>query len=78
MDEISPEYLRQCWPEICNIVREGLPSHDALLALMRAAGAPTASAEIGVTPELAAAGLAFHPYMRHRMTLSRLRSMVSP
>ncbi|MCL1951711.1 MAG: iron-containing alcohol dehydrogenase [Oscillospiraceae bacterium] len=75
-DETTPALLRERWPEIRKIVREGLPSSAELLALLRAAGAPTAPAEIGVAPELAAAGLAFHPYLRHRMTLSRLRGMM--
>ena len=77
-DETSPGFLKERWPEICTIVRDGLPSPDELLALLQMAGAPTTPEEIGVSPELAAAGLAFHPYMRHRMVLSRLRGMMSP
>jgi len=77
-DETSPAFLRECWPVICGIVREGLPAPDRLLALLQTAGAPTTPEEIDVSPELAAAGLAFHPYMRRRMVLSRLRSMMSP
>ena len=76
-DETSPALLQKCWPEIREIVREGLPAYEELLAMMQAAGAPTAPEEIGVSPALAVAGLAFHPYMRHRMVLSRLRSMMS-
>jgi len=75
--ETSPEILRECWPEICAVVQNQLPPHNELLALLQAAGAPTTPAEINVTPELAAAGLAFHPYMRHRMTLSRLTGMIT-
>jgi len=77
-DETGPALLREHWPEICAIVREGLPSHEKLLALLQLAGAPTAPEEIDVSPALAASGLEFHPYMRRRMTLSRLRSMISP
>jgi glycerol-1-phosphate dehydrogenase [NAD(P)+] len=76
-DETSAALLRERWPEIREIVRESLPSSQALLALLQAAGAPTAPEEIDVSPELAAAGLEFHPYMRHRMTLSRLRAMMT-
>ena len=76
-DETSPEILREHWPEICAVVREELPSPARLLALLQAAGAAATVEEIGVLPELAAAGLAFHPYMRHRITLSRLRGMIS-
>ena len=74
--ETSPAILQACWPEIRQIVRETLPPYETLLALLQAAGAPTAPAEISVPPDLAASGLAFHPYMRHRMTLSRLRTMM--
>ena len=77
-DETSPGILLACWPEICKIVREELPSPEALLALLLTAGAPTTPEEIDVSPALAAAGLEYHPYMRHRMTLSRLRPMMSP
>jgi len=77
-DETTPERLRACWPEIRALVQTILPSPEALLALLRAAGAPTTPEEIAITPELAAAGLEFHPYMRHRMTLSRLRGMMAP
>jgi len=76
-DETSPERLRDGWPELRQIVRNTLPPYDALLALLQAAGAPATPAEIAVPPDLAAAGLAFHPYMRHRMTLSRLRAMMA-
>jgi glycerol-1-phosphate dehydrogenase [NAD(P)+] len=76
-DGINPAALRECWPEICEIVRAALPSPARLLALMRAAGAATEPEEAGVSPGLADAGLRYHPYMRHRMTLSRLRSMMA-
>ncbi|MCL2298761.1 MAG: iron-containing alcohol dehydrogenase [Firmicutes bacterium] len=75
-DETTPERLRICWPEIRRTVQTLLPAPEELLALLRAAGAPTEPEEIGITPDLAAAGLEFHPYMRHRMTLSRLRGMM--
>jgi len=77
-DETTPAILQACWPEIRNIVRKTLPPYETLLTLLRAAGAPTAPADIAVPPDLAASGLAFHPYMRHRMTLSRLRGMMAP
>jgi len=76
--ETTPELLQASWPAIRDIVRETLPSYEELLALLQTAGAPTTPAEIGIAPDLAASGLAFHPYMRHRMTLSRLRSMMTP
>jgi len=76
-EETSADILRERWPEIRETVREILPPYAELLALMRVAGAATTAEEIGVSPELAAAGLEYHPYLRHRMTLSRLRSMMT-
>ncbi len=74
--ETSPEILRQNWGEISRIVREELPAETDLHALLLRAGAPTTIEEIHVTPELAVAGMQYHPYMRHRMTLSRLLPML--
>jgi len=76
-DETSPEILRENWPEIRRIIKEELPSYAELLALMKTAGAATTIEEIGVTPDLAEAGLRFHSYMRHRMTLMRLIPMLT-
>jgi len=75
--ETSADILRDCWPEICRVVREELPSPDRMRELLLTAGCATTTDEIGISPELAAAGLEYHAYMRHRMTLSRLRSMMS-
>ena len=74
---IDPRQLEERWPEICRIVREVLPPPDQMRALLRTAGAPTEIGEIGVSPALAAAGLEFHAYIRRRLTLSRLRAMLS-
>ena len=75
-DETSPAILRARWPEIREIVRATLPPYEDLLALMQSAGAATSIEEIGIDPALAEAGEKYHPYMRHRMTLSRLRGMM--
>jgi len=74
--EVAPAYLKECWPEICRIVQEGLPSNGKLLQLMKTAGAATTIEEIDVTPELCTLGLQYHPYMRHRISLMRLRPML--
>lgn len=75
--ETSPERVASSWPEIRRIVREELPAYDELLGLMKKAGAATTAAEIGVDETLAALGLRYHPYMRHRMTLMRLIPMIA-
>lgn len=75
-DDTSPEILRENWDAICTAVREEIPAPDVLEDLLRRAGAPTAAQEIDVSPALCLAGLEYHPYMRHRMLLSRLVPML--
>ncbi len=76
-DETSPERLAEVWSEIRRIINEELPDVDALTALMQSAGCAITAAEIGVSDELAVTGLQYHPYMRHRMMLTRLVPMFS-
>lgn len=73
---ITPEQLKANWSEIRRIVSESLPENEALLKLMRAAGAPVSVSEIGVSDELCALGLEYSAFMRHRLTLLRLRPML--
>ena len=75
-DDTSAEILRQNWDAICAAVREEMPDAAALGSLLRRAGAAAAPQEIGISPSLALSGLAYHPYMRRRMTLSRLIPML--
>ena len=75
-EETSPEILRENWDAICAAVREEMPEPAALDALLRRAGTALTPQEIGISPALALSGLEFHPYMRHRMTLSRLLPML--
>ena len=74
-EQVAPEALERAWPEVRKILDE-LPSAGELEALMRRAGCAVTSAEIGVSPELEALGMAWHPYIRRRMTLMRLRPML--
>ena len=75
-DETSPEILRESWNGICRAVREEMPKPAALEKLLRRAGTAISPQEIGIPPALALSGLEFHPYMRRRMTLSRLVPML--
>ncbi|MBR6780652.1 MAG: sn-glycerol-1-phosphate dehydrogenase [Clostridia bacterium] len=74
-DETSPEILAKVWPEIRRIILEELPSVEKLTELMQKAGCATTAKEIGVADDLAVTGLQYHPYMRHRMMLTRLVPM---
>ena len=75
-DETTPDILRENWSAICDAVREEIPRPDVLEAQLRLAGAATTASEIDVSPALCLAGLEYHPYMRHRMLLSRLVPML--
>ena len=76
-EKTSPEKLAQVWDNICDIVETELPTQEQMLKLMKAAGAATTVEEIAVDPELALAGVKYHPYMRYRMTLMRLIPMMN-
>ncbi len=75
-DETSPDVLRENWDAICTAVREEMPDPQALESLLLRAGAATTLDEIAVSPELGLAGLQYHGYMRHRLTLARLLPML--
>ncbi len=74
--ETSPAILAQNWEKICRIVNEQLPTDEALLALMQRAHCATTIEEIAVSKELGEQGFYYHPFMRRRMTLMRLRWML--
>ncbi|MDR2183335.1 MAG: iron-containing alcohol dehydrogenase, partial [Clostridiales bacterium] len=74
--QISPQSLAKHWAEIRDIVKSELPRPEALESLMKRAGGATTIADIGIEPDLAAKALKFHPYMRHRVNLSRLIPML--
>lgn len=75
-DETSPEILRENWDAICAAVREEMPDPQSLEALLLRAGAATTLEEISVSDDLGLAGLQYHAYMRHRLTLARLLPML--
>lgn len=75
-DKIDPERLRECWPEICRLIKETLPSTEKLISLMNAAGCATTPEEVHVSPELFATGLRYHTYMRYRLLIPRLFPML--
>jgi len=70
MDEIIPGAVEKRWPEIRGYIKKYLNT-DALTAAMVKAGCPVDISGIGIAPELCAAAMEYHPYMRRRMTLAR-------
>jgi len=75
-DKTNPKILEDNWREICDIVNNELPGAGTLFDLMKKAGVPTGADEIGIDRPLALAGLKYHPYMRHRINLTRLIPML--
>lgn len=74
-DEVDPKLFEEKWLEIRRIIKEELPDYDTLLDLYRRTGAVTTIEEIAVSPELCALAYKYHPFMRHRLNLMRLRWM---
>lgn len=75
-NDIPPEMLAAHWDEIRAVIREELPSPEALEAVMRRAGAATDCREIDIDPALRDAGLRYHVFMRHKVVLTRLLPML--
>jgi len=74
--QIAPQTLAANWPKIRDIVKNQLPTPEALKNLMIRAGGAITIDDIDIDPDLAAASLKYHPYMRHRLNLSRLMPML--
>lgn len=75
-DGISPAKIRESWPQIRKIILEILPEDEKLRSLMTRAGAAITPAEVNVDISLLEQGLKYHPYMRHRVLLTRLMPML--
>ncbi|MBP3300747.1 MAG: iron-containing alcohol dehydrogenase [Clostridia bacterium] len=76
-DEVDPADLQAKWPEIRRIIKETLPTDEVLMKKMKAAGAVVDPEAVHVPPALLQDSLRFHPYMRHRMLLTRLMPMLN-
>ncbi len=75
-DKVDPAKLKACWPEIRRLIKEILPSDEALMKMMKTAGAVTEPADVHVSEELVEQGLKYHSYMRYRILLTRLMPMM--
>lgn len=74
--KINPDDLADKWNKICRFITEELPEYESLMDLMKKAGAVTGLEEIQIERSLALDGLKYHPYMRHRINLTRLIPML--
>ena len=76
MDKVDPARLKAIWPQVRQIIKEVLPTDEALMKMMKAAGAATEPADVHVSPELLEKALKYHSYMRYRILLTRLMPMM--
>ena len=74
-DSIAPETIEKNWPKIREIVKS-VPSRKEIYDAMKLAGCVTDCSEIGVSEFLKNEGLRYHPYMRRRVSLMRLKNMI--
>jgi len=75
IDEVSPEVLRERWPEIRRII-QSIPSYEQCREAMRKAGCKLTVEEIGKTKEFFDICTEYSPYMRKRLTLRRMHGMI--
>lgn len=77
VERLTPELLERSWDMVCKIVEEELPSDEELERILILAGAATKCEEIDVDDSLTRLGILYHPYMRGKITLSRLVPMTN-
>lgn len=75
-DSVDPADLEAKWGEIRKIIKE-MPPYEVCLDAMRRAGCKLTLDDIHVTQEFYDTCLKYSPYMRRRLTLLRLRDMIS-
>ena len=74
-DSVDPDDLKNKWSEIRKIIRS-IPSHGQCRAAMEKAGCKLTVKDIGKDEGLFADCIEYSPYMRHRLTLLRLKNMI--
>lgn len=76
VDAVTPEGIREGWEEICRIIGD-VPSQSECLAAMKAAGCKLTVSDIGKDEKLFYDCMHYSPYMRRRLTILRLRDMIT-
>ena len=74
-DAVEPKTIEENWEKIREII-SSVPSVKEIKEAMIRAGCPLYSGEIAVTDGLKEEGLKYHPYMRRRLSLYRLKNMI--
>lgn len=73
-DGINPEKIEQNWGKIVKIINS-VPTYQECLTAMKIAGCKTTITEIGKDENFVAESLIYHPFMRKRLSLLRLKNM---
>lgn len=75
MDGITPEIVEENWAKIRDII-SGVPTYFEIDDAMKRAGCAMTPSDIEVSDQLVKEGMVYHPYMRARMSLYRLKDMI--
>ena len=76
LDTTNLQILQKKWPDIVNLIHKQLPTYEKFLNLMQEAKCITNIKGIDIDRQLALDAVEFHPYMRHRINLTRLIPML--
>ena len=76
LDSVEPDALKENWQAIRQIVREEVPTPEELQDIMERAGAAENPEDSDIDSKLYTEALKYHTYMRHRISLIRLRDML--
>ncbi|MDY6368000.1 MAG: sn-glycerol-1-phosphate dehydrogenase [Clostridia bacterium] len=74
-DGINPKDIENKWGKIREIIKS-VPTAEEIRSAMLKAGAPITTDEIAVSETLKEEGLKYHPFMRRRLSLYRLKNMI--
>ena len=73
--EVQPEHLKECLPEIAEII-EKLPEPEEMRTLLEKAGCRRKLTDIGLSKEDKELSLRLSPYVRRRLTFMRVSKML--
>jgi len=76
VDAVDPENLRRLWPQIREIIHS-VPDYEFCRSAMERAGCKITIADIGKSEAFFEDCTKYSPYMRKRLTLLRLKDMIS-
>ncbi|MBQ1982812.1 MAG: iron-containing alcohol dehydrogenase [Clostridia bacterium] len=75
IDAVRPEGIEELWTEIVRIIRS-VPSYDTCMAAMKKAGCKLTADDIGKDRALFNSCVKYSPFMRKRLTLLRMSTMI--